>query len=72
MRRSEFHRAVDQEFGARANWVVADIVLTAYGITAAEALDAGVPPRDIWLAICDETELPPSARYRVGIQDARA
>lgn len=72
MRRSEFLRAVDAEFGARAAALVSDLVLTAVGgRTAAEALEAGVPPRDIWLALCAETDVPVSRRYGVGRLEPR-
>ena len=45
MRRSEFHRAVSDEFGGRANAVVTDLYLAKVGgRTAAQAIDAGVDP----------------------------
>jgi hypothetical protein len=40
-------------------------------MTAREALDAGVPPRDIWLALCSETDVPATRRYGVGRLDPR-
>ena len=67
MRRSEFLRAVDDEFGGRATALLNDLVLSQIGgRTAAQALDAGVPPRDIWLALCDEAEVPQERRHGVG------
>lgn len=67
MRRSEFLRAVDAEFGGRAQSLVSDLVLTQLSSrTAEQALDAGVPPRDIWLALCAETEVPVERRHGVG------
>ncbi|WP_221585666.1 DUF3046 domain-containing protein [Microbacterium sp. G2-8] len=71
MRRSEFLRAVDQQFGPRANWIIDDLVLPGFDRTASDALDAGIAPRDIWRALCDETDLPSSARYGVGLRDPR-
>ncbi len=72
MRRSEFLRAVDAEFGGRAAALVSDLVLTEVGgRTAAEALEAGVPPRDIWLALCAETDVPVSRRHGVGRLEPR-
>ncbi|MEJ6554538.1 DUF3046 domain-containing protein [Microbacterium esteraromaticum] len=71
MRRSEFLRAVDDEFGGRADSLTHDLILGALGKTAREALDAGVPPRDIWLALCDETDVPAPRRYGVGRLDPR-
>lgn len=72
MRRSEFLRAVDDEFGARASTLTTDLVLDALGNrTAAEALDAGVAPREIWLALCAETDVPAERRYGVGRLEPR-
>jgi hypothetical protein len=67
MRRSEFDRAVRDEFGAQASTLVSDLVLTDVGgRTAAEALAAGIPPRDVWMALCVETDVPLERRYGVG------
>jgi hypothetical protein len=67
MRRSEFLRAVDAEFGVRGGALVADLVLTPMGgRTAAQALEAGVPPRDVWLALCAEMDVPDGRRHGVG------
>ena len=72
MRRSEFLRAVDTEFGARASSLVNDLVLgTVGGRTASEALADGVPPRDIWLGLCAEMDVPESRRHGVGRQEPR-
>jgi hypothetical protein len=72
MRRSEFLRAVDTEFQARATSLVNDLGLTALrGRTAVEALADGTPPRDIWLALCAEMDVPESRRYGVGRQEPR-
>ncbi|CAN7292645.1 DUF3046 domain-containing protein [Microbacterium foliorum] len=67
MRRSEFLRAVDAEFGGRGSSLVSDLILTQLaGRTADQALDAGVPPRDIWLALCAETDVPQERRHGAG------
>ncbi|KRA22444.1 signal transduction histidine kinase [Microbacterium sp. Root61] len=71
MRRSEFLRAVDDEFGAQSSTLVHDLVLSGIGRTALEALDAGVPPRDIWLALCADTDVPADRRYGVGRLEPR-
>ncbi len=72
MRRSEFDRAVADEFGAQGATLVADLVLSDVGgRTAAEALSAGIPPRDVWLALCAETDVPPERRYGVGRLEPR-
>ncbi len=67
MRRSEFERAVTDEFGARGGSLITDLVLSPLGDrTAAQALDAGVQPREVWLALCAETDVPPERRYGAG------
>jgi hypothetical protein len=72
VRRSEFDRAVSDEFGARGSSLVTDLVLSAVGSrTAAEALDAGVAPREVWLALCEETDVPLSHRYGAGRLEPR-
>ncbi|MFL0411870.1 DUF3046 domain-containing protein [Microbacterium paludicola] len=71
MRRSEFLRAVDDEFGARAVTLMSDLVLPGLGLTPQDALDTGVPPREIWLELCAETDVPPGRRYGVGRLEPR-
>ena len=68
MKLSEFQIAVDAEFGAGYGGVVVnDLVLaTLGGRTAREALDAGVRPREVWLALCDATDVPEGRRHGVG------
>ncbi|MCC2033847.1 DUF3046 domain-containing protein [Microbacterium allomyrinae] len=72
MRRSEFDRAVAQEFGRSAVAMKTDLVLSAVGgRTADEAIEAGVPPREVWLALCEEADVPAERRYGVGRLDPR-
>ncbi len=72
MRRSEFDRAVADEFGAGAGTLIADLVLSKVGDrTPAQALAAGVPPRDIWLALCEEMDVPPERRYGAGLPEPK-
>lgn len=72
MRRSEFERAVVAEFGARAGALMSDLVLPTLGDrTAKQAMDAGMPPREIWLALCAETDVPPERRYGAGRLEPR-
>ena len=67
MRRSEFDRAVADEFGPQASTLIVDLVLSQVGDrTAAQALEAGIPPREVWLALCAETDVPLERRYGVG------
>ncbi|MEO6309206.1 MAG: DUF3046 domain-containing protein [Leifsonia sp.] len=60
MRRSEFNLAMTNEHGAAyAAVVVNDLVLPALdNRTAAVALAAGTPPREVWLALCAEMDVP--------------
>lgn len=72
MRRSEFHRAAADEFGGRASSLLADLMLPSLqNMTSDEAIDAGVPPREVWLALCNEADVPESSRYGVGRLDPR-
>lgn len=72
MRRSEFARAVADEFGARATTVVTDLFLSQVGGRTAEAaIAAGVDPREVWLALCDELDVPAERRYGVGRLEPR-
>ncbi|GAA3925602.1 DUF3046 domain-containing protein [Microbacterium soli] len=71
MRRSEFLRAVSDEFGSRGETLTHDLILGGIGMSAQEALDAGVPPRDIWMALCEETDVPAQRRYGVGRLEPR-
>ncbi len=67
MRRSEFDRAVADEFGGGAAFVLADVGLSAFGgRTSVRALADGEPPREVWLALCVEMDVPASRRYGVG------
>ncbi|WP_173922144.1 DUF3046 domain-containing protein [Agromyces sp. Marseille-P2726] len=74
MKLSEFQIAVDHEFGpAYGGVVVNDLVLERVGgRTAREALAAGVPPRDVWLALCEATDVPPERRHGVGRREPGA
>jgi hypothetical protein len=55
---------MDAQFGAmRTQSVVRDHVFSALGgRTAAQAIEAGLPVRRVWLAICEEYEVPPKER----------
>jgi hypothetical protein len=68
MRLSEFRQLVDDEFGgAYARVLVPDLVLTELGgRTAERALADGAEPREVWLALCAETDVPAERRYGAG------
>jgi len=61
------------EFGDAYGRVLAhDVVLAAVGgLTAEQAIAAGVPPRQIWLALCDLQDVPVSRRYGVGQREPK-
>lgn len=70
MRLREFQRACAEEFGDDyAGVVIRDHWLTALGSTGRDALDAGVPARQVWEALCDEFEVPASRRHGRGLRD---
>jgi hypothetical protein len=72
MRRSEFARAVEAEFGPRGDSLVSDLALSAVGYrTAEEALRDGVDAREVWLALCVETDVPSARRHGVGRLERR-
>ncbi|MCU1423745.1 MAG: hypothetical protein JWM51_36 [Microbacteriaceae bacterium] len=49
-----------------------DLVLDAVGgLTADQALAAGVPARSVWIALCDASDVPAERRYGVGLREAR-
>ena len=60
MRLTEFRERVTLRFGeAYGASVVADHVLAAVGgRTAAQAIEAGVEPRDVWWALCADFDVP--------------
>ena len=53
-----------EQFGSmRAESVARDHVFAAIGgRTAIEAIDAGVSVRKVWLAVCEEYDVPPKER----------
>lgn len=64
MRNTVFRRMMAEEFGAiRAATLASDHVLSAVGgRTANQALDAGVPAKEIWRAVCEEFDIPQARR----------
>ncbi|TFD82070.1 DUF3046 domain-containing protein [Cryobacterium sp. Sr8] len=69
MRLSEFRQALKDEFGdAYGRVLTRDLVLTPLGgRTADQALAGGTPARDVWLALCAETDVPKSRWYGAGL-----
>jgi hypothetical protein len=64
VRLQEFWSRLDEQFGSmRAQSVARDHVFAALGgRTAVDALEAGLPVRRVWLAICEEYDVPPKER----------
>ena len=64
MRLQEFWSRLGQQFGPmRAETVARDHVFSSLGgRSAVEAIEAGLPVRRVWLAICEEFEVPPKLR----------
>lgn len=60
MRLTEFNELVRAQFGTvRASSMLVDHVLSALGgRTAAQAIEAGVEPRDVWRALCADFDVP--------------
>lgn len=68
MKLSEFQRAVADEFGVEYGRALThDLVLGELGgRTAVEALAAGIATRDVWIALCRETDVPKSHWHGAG------
>ena len=64
MRLQEFWTRLDRQFGSmRAHSVARDHVFAVLGgRSAVDAIDAGVAIRKVWLAICEEYEVPARER----------
>ena len=64
MRHSEFWRAVETVYGsAYGTSLTRDLVLPGLGQTCAQALEAGVPPQEVWNRLCDETDASEEDRW---------
>lgn len=69
MRASELRLALAEEFGERAPTLMGDLVLGRLGSrTGDEALDAGVPARDVWAALCEAQDVPVDRRHGRGMR----
>ena len=65
VRLTVFWERMERRFGrSYADSVARDIVIaTLGGRTAREAIEAGVPPRDVWAAVCEAVEIPEAERH---------
>lgn len=64
MRLSEFWTLMEGEFGAGYAGLLArtHVIGSLGGRTAAEALEAGERPRSVWLALCEDMDVPEDRR----------
>jgi hypothetical protein len=64
VRLTEFRDLMNGEFGpVRAAALTRDHVFAALGDrTVEQALEAGIEPRRVWLAVCDAYDVPPARR----------
>jgi hypothetical protein len=64
VRLTEFHQLVRDEFGQmRGDALLVDHVLLGLGgKTAAEAIEEGREPREVWRELCAEFDVPPQRR----------
>ncbi|GAA4446969.1 DUF3046 domain-containing protein [Actinokineospora soli] len=64
MRITAFRARLAEEFGpVRADTIARDHVFSALGgRTVDQALDAGLPAKEIWRAVCDAFEVPTERR----------
>jgi hypothetical protein len=60
MRHTEFWSRMDDALGRgyARSWADSIVMGELGGRTAAEALDAGVPPKEVWVAVWRTLELP--------------
>lgn len=72
MRLSEFQRATREQFGEIYSGVlIREHWLASLGGTAQDALDRGEPIRDVWMALCEDLQVPAAERYGRGLIDPR-
>lgn len=64
VRLTEFYETVRDEFGQmHGDALLRDhVLLSLGGRTAAEAIEAGREPREVWRALCEEFDVPPARR----------
>jgi hypothetical protein len=60
VRLTEFHELVEGQFGeVRGASLLVDHVLSGFGgRTAAQAVEAGIEPREVWRALCADFDVP--------------
>jgi Protein of unknown function (DUF3046) len=70
---SEFWELVDEEFGrSHSRVLVRDHVIRSLrDRTPQAALDDGTDPREVWMALCDDLEVPEGRRWGAGNKSTR-
>ncbi|GAC70834.1 DUF3046 domain-containing protein [Gordonia soli] len=59
MRLTEFSELMTAEFGTSADSLLADHVLIELdGRTGSQAIEDGVDPKQVWLALCRDLDVP--------------
>jgi hypothetical protein len=59
VRLTEFRELLYTEFGTvRGDSLLTDLQLTDFGMTGAQAIEAGIDPRDVWRVLCRDTDVP--------------
>jgi hypothetical protein len=59
VRLTEFQELVEGQFGpVRGASMLVDHVLSGFGRTAAQAIEDGVDPRQVWRALCADFDVP--------------
>jgi hypothetical protein len=64
VRLTQFRELMEGEFGdVRAASLARDHVFAQLGgRTVDDALEAGIDPREVWLAVCEDYDVPPARR----------
>lgn len=71
MRLSEFRRAAREQFGEVYSGVlIRDHWLASMNGTAQDALNRGESARNVWMALCEDLQVPPDQRYGRGLIDS--
>lgn len=64
MNHSELWESLEAVFGsAYGRSLMCDLYLAKLGTTGEAALEAGVPPRDVWHALCDDMGVSDDKRW---------
>ncbi|WP_188585757.1 DUF3046 domain-containing protein [Gordonia jinhuaensis] len=60
MRLTEFTELVHTQFGSQAadSLLIDHVLIDLGGRTAAQAIEDGVDPRDVWVALCRDFDVP--------------